>query len=99
MLFKVGQLVDNPNCTLQFLSFEKPTLFPLKRNGENKKVYTYNVFVITDFFLQKIVFKKERIEMKRDGDAVQVPVVCSESLSLEASEDICSAHVCCYSDL
>lgn len=58
MLFKVGQLVDNPNCTLQFLSFEKPTLFPLKRNGENKKVYTYNVFVITDFFLQKRVFKK-----------------------------------------
>lgn len=39
--------------------------------------------------------------MKRARDAVQVPVVCSESLSLEAPEEIRSARVCVgrYSDL
>lgn len=39
--------------------------------------------------------------MKRDRDAVQVPVVCSESLSLEAPEEIRSARMCeaHYSDL
>lgn len=52
------------------------------------------------FFLQKIIFKKE-IEMKRDRDAVQVPVLRSESLSLEAPETIRSGCMCegHYSDL
>lgn len=39
--------------------------------------------------------------MKRARDAVQVPVVCSESLSLEAPEEIRSGCLCedHYSDL
>lgn len=87
---------------ISFFFFETDSLsFEEKREIKSLHLQTYNVFLITGFLQKRILKKKKKKLNEKDRDAVQVPVVCLESLSLEAPEEIRSARMyeANYSDL